>query len=179
MPASLTSSATLDSGVIAEGTLIWTMPLPITVNSTLTAHKWFATNSQEVFCHNILFASHRTGTGYTKELSGRVVDDDLPYRPSQAADPAEALQAVSDSTTIHLWATRCSLFPTPSVSGCCHSRLLLGGHASLRWQLGHHAKLALSSFFALTVFGYGAGMPFFGLIFVGISQAICNYETNF
>jgi hypothetical protein len=67
----------------------------ITVNSSLTAHKWFNTNSGNVFQHNIVFTPYRTGAGFQKGLAGREVDYNLLYQPGQPTNPAAVLQEIS------------------------------------------------------------------------------------
>ncbi len=67
----------------------------ITVNSSLTAHKWFNNNSENVFRHNIVFTPYRTGVGFQKGLPGREVDGNLLHQPGQPASPATALQELS------------------------------------------------------------------------------------
>jgi len=67
----------------------------ITVNSSLTAHKWFNVKSENVFRHNIVFAPYRTGAGFQKGLPDRDVDDNLLYQPGQASAPAAVLQQIS------------------------------------------------------------------------------------
>lgn len=64
----------------------------ITVNSSLTAHKWFNNSSENIFRHNIVFARYRTGAGFMKGLPGREVDYNLLHTPGQVTAPAVALQ---------------------------------------------------------------------------------------
>jgi hypothetical protein len=66
----------------------------ITVNSSLTAHKWFNDNSENVFRRNIVFAPYRTGR-FVKGLPGREMDYNLLDAPGQATAPAVALQEIS------------------------------------------------------------------------------------
>lgn len=67
----------------------------ILVNSSLTAHKWFNNDSENIFRHNIVFAPYKTGVGFTKGLPGRDVDNNLLHQPGQAPAPASALQQAS------------------------------------------------------------------------------------
>ena len=58
----------------------------ITVNSTLTAHKWYDENSQDVFRRNIVFAPYKTGR-FIQGLPGREMDYNLLHEPGQGPPP--------------------------------------------------------------------------------------------
>jgi hypothetical protein len=66
----------------------------ITVNSSLTAHKWFGNNSEKIFRRNIVFAPYKN-PGFIKGLPGREVDNNLLHQPGQAPAPATTLQQAS------------------------------------------------------------------------------------